>query len=512
MPESLRLAREGVELDRHYAYVYCSPTRSSLLSGRLPYHVNQVNLDPSYATSGVHEKMTTIPRKMKRAGYRTHAVGKWHCGMSTYSKTPHGRGFDTHFGYFEGAEDHFTQRQCIDLTCALPNPAPPPFDKTYHAPFVDLWLTDRPAYGKNGTYGDQMFTRYVVETLEQHPQDVPIFFYVALQNDHSPLQAPQAYVDRFPSDWTYDRRMYAAMGAYWDESLGAIVRTLKRRGMWEHTLLVLSGDNGGPVYPSPVPGFDHCGGANNWPLLGGKSTAFEGGVRVAAFAAGGFLPRAARGKKLEANIHITDWYTTFSRLAGVDHRDAGAVAAGLPDVDSLDAWPLLTGANGTSPRWEIPLAVGGVAQDLLTAPAGWQEPNAAASRVSALIQGDYKLVGGRFSSGFHQAPEWPTEAACCRSTCWQRPELVRDCGSTEAPRCLYNVRADSTERENVFDSHPEMAARMTKRLHDLEATVFNPQRTDSRNASAYPIMMQRYNGFIGPWQDLPVNDGTAILV
>jgi len=514
MPQSLQLAREGVELDRHYAYVYCSPTRSSLLSGRLPYHVNQVNLGPEYATSGVHEKMTTIPRKLKQVGYRTHAVGKWHCGSSSYAKTPHGRGFDTHLGYLLGAEDHYTQRACIDLTCNLPNPAPFPFNKTFKSPFVDLWFGDKPAYGRNGTYGDEMYTKFVVETLEQHPTDVPIFFYIALQNDHQPLQAPQAYVEKFPSSWTFDRRMYAAMGVFWDEALGTIVDTLKKRGMWEQTLLVLSGDNGGPVYPSAVPGFDHCGGANNWPLLGGKSTGFEGGVRVAAFASGGFLPEQVRGTKLTANIHITDWYTTFSHLAGVDHHDAPAVAAGVPDVDSVDVWPLVSGVSSASPRWEIPLAVGGISEDAFTAPPGWREsstPNAA-GRIAALIQGDYKLVGGRFASGFHQAPEWPTEAACCNVKCWNKPELVKDCGTAETPRCLFNIRADPEERKDLFSSQPEIVARMTARLHELEASVFNPQRMDRPSPSAYEIMLERYNGFIGPWQDLPVEDGTEVLV
>lgn len=511
MPNSLKLVQEGVELDRHYTYVYCSPSRSSLMSGRLPYHVNQVNLDFHYETSGVHEGMTTMPRKLKGAGYSTHAAGKWHCGASSYGKTPHGRGFDTHLGYLEGAGDHWTQRTCIDMVCGLPNPAPYPWNETYHSGLHDLWHTDKPAYGMTGKYGDEMYTDFVVETLERHDVSKPIFFYVAFQTDHSPLQAPKAYVEQFPADWTFDRRVYAAMGVYWDKSLGRIVQTLKERGMWEDTLLVLTADNGGPVYPSPVPGFDHCGGANNWPLLGGKSTAYEGGVRTAAFAAGGFLPQAVRGSKLEANIHIADWYATFCSLAGVDHHDPAAVAAGIPDVDSLNVWPILSGASGISPRWEIPLAVGGIATDTFTAPVEWNGPDAKGG-ISALIQGKYKLVGGTFGSGFHQAPEWPSEAACCNVSCWHNPALVRSCGSAEAPTCLYDIREDPTEQRNIFKEHLDVAAAMTSRLHELEGSVFNPQRGDSPNPKALEVIVQRYRGFVGPWQDLPLETANEIVV
>eukprot|EP01047_Picozoa_sp_COSAG01_P003862 COSAG01_NODE_120_length_25409_cov_20.648572_10_plen_133_part_00 len=101
-PRSNALIKEGIQLDRHYTYVCacashrvsfvltqavavaavccvagadCSPARSSLLSGRLPYHVNQINLGGYYARSGIARNMTIIPRKLKQAGYATHMIG-----------------------------------------------------------------------------------------------------------------------------------------------------------------------------------------------------------------------------------------------------------------------------------------------------------------------------------------------------------------------------------------------------------------------------------------------------
>ena len=75
-PRSEALIAEGIQLDRNYTYPYCSPSRSSLMSGRLPYHVNQINLPGYYAGSGVARNMTMIPKKLKQAGYSTHMIGK----------------------------------------------------------------------------------------------------------------------------------------------------------------------------------------------------------------------------------------------------------------------------------------------------------------------------------------------------------------------------------------------------------------------------------------------------
>lgn len=97
------LAAGGVTLDRFYTYEMCSPSRSSLLSGRLPIHVNFHNDHSTIPGSGIPLGMTTMAGKMKAAGYATHQLGKWHVGFATPGHTPMGRGFDTSFGYIAGA-------------------------------------------------------------------------------------------------------------------------------------------------------------------------------------------------------------------------------------------------------------------------------------------------------------------------------------------------------------------------------------------------------------------------
>ena len=87
----------------------------------------------------------------------------------------------------------------------------------------------------------------------------------------------------------------------------------------------------------------------------GKTSNFQGGIRVNAFVSGGLIPAPMRGKRLNGLGAVWDWYATFAELAGVDPTDHMAAAAGLPGVDSVSLWPYLSGANQTSPRKALPI-------------------------------------------------------------------------------------------------------------------------------------------------------------
>lgn len=136
--------------------------------------------------------------------------------------------------------------------------------------------------------------------------------------------------------------------------------------------IVVMSDNGGPIYLASDPLSAFAGGANNYPLRGGKRSNLEGvllilylssimtdlstfcaipgGVRVNAFISGGFLPKKQRGKVAKGLISIEDWYGTFCSLAGVDSFDEAAAKADLPPVDSVDQWPYLSGQTQYAPR------------------------------------------------------------------------------------------------------------------------------------------------------------------
>ena len=171
------LARDGLLLGRHYAYLVCCPTRSSFTSGRLPIHVNVNNANGVEELNGVDLRMTTLAEKLKQAGYKTHAAGKWReslflslslltflplvlltsisltfsdAGAHLHGQLPLQRGFDSFVGFLRGWENHFTQQQVFPPnTGGNGGQGPTPFK---NATPVDFWLDDGPAYGKNGQH------------------------------------------------------------------------------------------------------------------------------------------------------------------------------------------------------------------------------------------------------------------------------------------------------------------------------------------------------------------------
>ena len=87
-PHTMKLVHEGLEFDRHYAFVYCSPSRSSLMTGRFPYHVQQINRQNCDLGQGAHKDFTFIAQKLKDVGYETAHVGKVSCRISFRTTNP----------------------------------------------------------------------------------------------------------------------------------------------------------------------------------------------------------------------------------------------------------------------------------------------------------------------------------------------------------------------------------------------------------------------------------------
>lgn len=98
----------GISLGRHYVAPMCSPSRSSLMTGKYPSSVGMqrfVIVSPQPYGLGLDQKI--LPQYLKDVGYRTKMVGKWHLGFFEWAYTPTARGFDEHFGYWGPMIDYF---------------------------------------------------------------------------------------------------------------------------------------------------------------------------------------------------------------------------------------------------------------------------------------------------------------------------------------------------------------------------------------------------------------------
>jgi len=481
-PNMDSLVADGVELDRAYAFKYCSPSRCALQSGRNPIHVNVLNddmtihnpKDPIGGWAGLARNFTGIASKLKTVGFKTHQVGKWDAGMGSPDHTPHGRGYDTSLIYFMHENFYWNSQSYIDCNTE---------------PMVDLWEHNEngtqggartlnqswscsQAAQRNCSYVDDIFLQSVLDIIAAHDPATPLFLSWTPHGVHSPLEVPDTYLNKFSFISDERRRFYAAMVNHLDDMVGKVAYALKEKGMWDDLLWLASADNGGPIYNNG------SAGANNYPLRGGKGSNFEGGVRVNSWAAGGLLPASQRGKKVTGMVALWDYYATFCALAGVDPQDERAALASLPPIDSFNLWPLLSGENSTSPRLEIALGSSG-----LVAP--WDGLPAV---VQGLIQLPWKYLIGDLNNNIWQSPIYPNE-----TTHWQDTTF-----SCPPQGCLFHVVNDPNEYVDVSEANPDVVAKMRARILELQKTVYDPDRGGDDGA-ACAAGTGAWRGFWGPF-------------
>lgn len=514
------LIDHGILLNRHYVYKICSPSRSSLQSGRLAVHVNDLNTgvtvtnpdDPVSGFAGVPRNMTGMAEKLRSAGYKTHMVGKWDAGMATPEQTPWGRGYDTWVGYYQHANDYWRKSMPLQAVGELDNCWNRFTDLSQHNESYRGGVTDGVSTSEKcladpsaelACYEEELFKERALATVRDHDPSTPLFLFYAFHLLHTPLQVPEKYLDQIdqivaskgasPID-TQNRRLLAAMVLYMDEAVGELVQALKAKRMWDNTLLVFSADNGGAVY---LPG-----SGNNYPLRGGKYADFEGGVRVNAFVAGGFVPSEKQGSSFEGVVSIADWYGTFCELAGADAVDYKARQANewlrgqnlplLPEVDSIAQWDfIVSGKNGRPDPLQLSSqAVLWFPFKLVTGkqPYGtWQGavyPNC--STLEQEAQGPYyadlKIYDHKISVGKTVEEE-------------DRLTWTADCQEG----CLFNIEDDPTEHHNLANDpkHAAILAKLHGELQKMNKTHFNPYRGVTQLAACDQFVDN--GGFYGPF-------------
>ena len=178
-PHTHEIVAEGVRFLNHYVFKFCSPTRSSFLSGRLPIHVNMENSATEQPRAGVEVNFTMISEVLHAAGYKSAHVGKWHAGQASNLHVPKGRGFDQALSFFNFGEDHYTQIRggnalSVEMRIGQGYDFPDGPGGGACPQAVDLWGLDGPC-SLNGSYGGYIFTDEVVRVVEEHDAKSPLF-------------------------------------------------------------------------------------------------------------------------------------------------------------------------------------------------------------------------------------------------------------------------------------------------------------------------------------------------
>lgn len=299
-PNIDKLASEGIDFVNAYVpSPTSSPSRVGLLTGRHPLkvgftrHIQNDAPDPFYNSGEFAlwkgdpgEKPTrrylplqevTFAEALKTQGYTTCAIGKWHLGGKFYY--PQKQGFDIVYGESD-----------------LGHPA------GYFPPYFE----PAPKHDKSKQYLTDYLTDYATEVIENHNyKKSPLCMYLAHYGVHAPIQAPddkvQKYIDQgIPKPYA----IYHAMVESMDQSVGNIIKSIRKAGVEENTIVMFISDQGGLF--------------SNYPLRGGKQAGYalyEGGAKVPFIVK---LPGMDKGRIIKERISTLDVFPTLVEFSGAD--------------------------------------------------------------------------------------------------------------------------------------------------------------------------------------------------
>jgi len=297
-PHIDNLVAAGMQFDNFYANCpVCSPTRASLLTGRYPDLVGVPGVIRTHLRNNwgyLAPQAVLLPKLLKRAGYHTAIVGKWHLGLQS-PNIPNERGFDHFHGYLgDMMDDYYNHRRHGINYMRLNNKE---IDPKGHA-------TD-------------LFSQWAIDYIKQRAGSKrPFFLYLAYNAPHTPIQPPKDWLEKVKKreNNINDRRAkLVALIEHMDDGIGKVIASLKKNGLDENTLIIFTSDNGGQLNV----------GANNGPLRAGKQDMYEGGIRVPMCAV---WPGEIKAGSRSQCVSLTmDLFATICEAAGVavDHEVDG---------------------------------------------------------------------------------------------------------------------------------------------------------------------------------------------
>lgn len=308
-PHIDRIAAGGMRFSDFYANSsVCSPSRAALMTGRYPDRVGVpgvIRTHPENNWGYFRQDAVTLPAALKQRDYRTALIGKWHLGLEPENH-PCKRGFDHFHGFLGDMMDDYYTHLRHDINYMREGLET--IDPRGHATdlFTD-WSVD--------------FVRSQARTSD------PFFLYLAYNAPHTPIQPPDAWVDRVRErepDISVQRARYIALVEHMDAGIGRVLDALEETDQLSDTLVIYTSDNGGSV----------AVGADNGPLRGQKGQMYEGGIRVPACAMWpGYIPE---GRVTDQVALLMDLFPTACEVAGAPVPDA---------IEGRSIWETLQGGD-----------------------------------------------------------------------------------------------------------------------------------------------------------------------
>ncbi len=449
-PNVDRLASQGLRFtDAHSMASVCTPSRYALLTGEYAFRKKGTGIASGVDGLLIAPGRTTVPSLLKRTGYTTGIVGKWHLGLGT---TPTNYNVEIKPGPLEIGFDYawimpatgdrvpcvwVENHRVVNLDPADPIKLDYSVGRGAPRSFVKgVPRIGEQTGGKAALWDDENISTVIAAKscafIEQH-KDQPFFLEVATHNIHVP---------RVPNPQFRGKSECGVRGdtiVELDWTVGQVLDTLDRLKLADNTLVILSSDNGG-ILDNNGPDAVHGMGspdANNGHLFNGvlrgtKGTVWEGGTRLPLITR---WPGHIQPGVSDALVCQVDLLASFAALTGQKLADADA-------PDSLNVLPALLGEKSDQPCREYLIEQNNTGTEL------------------ALRKDTWKYIpghgGGKAARREKAQPERPSEKVSERDL-------------QPANGALYNLATDLGEIKNVIADHPKIAAAMAAKLEDIKS-------------------------------------------
>lgn len=342
-PNIDRLAKEGLKLTSTYSQPTCTPTRSAILTGRIPARTGLTRpiLAGDKLTANPWADEISLPKILSESGYKTVLSGKWHVG-ELEGMRPFDIGFDEYYGYYAAEKEitqSFDKRRYPDLV----------LDPFKLAAYNKTGASKDLVFGKKGgkeqsvketksiediAEADQILEEYSIKKIKEFAKSgEPFFLEHSFMKVHSDVFASKRFEGKSASKYPYKDGVVEV-----DAIIGEMVAELEKDGLLENTFIFITSDNGPQMETWPDSGYT--------PFRGTKGSAWEGGTRVpgVAYWKGMIKP----GRESAELFDLMDLFNTTANIAGAYDK----IPTDRP-IDGINQTSFLLADNGVSNRDRI---------------------------------------------------------------------------------------------------------------------------------------------------------------